>query len=182
MSIMLNSLLILATEAQEMGEGGFGINLDFLEANIFNLAILLGIVIYYATKTLGKTLGDRRSKIAEAIQEAEARQKQTAKTLADEQQKLAQAQAEAVRIRNTSEERAKLVKAEIAAQAEQDVARLRETAAKDLGAEQDRVMGELQRRIAALAVEKAEADIKGRLTNNDQDRLIDRCIAQLGGH
>jgi F-type H+-transporting ATPase subunit b len=158
MSIMLNSLLILATEAQEMGEGGFGINLDFLEANIFNLAILLGIVIYYAPKTLGKTLGDRRSKIAEAIQEAEARQKQTAKTLADEQQKLAQAQAE------------------------QDVARLRETAAKDLGAEQDRVMGELQRRIAALAVEKAEADIKGRLTNNDQDRLIDRCIAQLGGH
>jgi F-type H+-transporting ATPase subunit b len=171
MSIMLNSLLILATEAQEMGEGGFGINLDFLEANIFNLAILLGIVIYYAPKTLGKTLGDRRSKIAEAIQEAEARQKQTAKTLA-----------EAVRIRNTSEERARLVKAEIAAQAEQDVARLRETAAKDLGAEQDRVMGELQRRIAALAVEKAEADIKGRLTNNDQDRLIDRCIAQLGGH
>jgi len=84
-------------------------------------------------------------------------------------------------IRVASEERAKLVKTEIAAQAEQDVARLRETAAKDLGAEQERVMGELQRRIAALAVEKAEADIKGRLTNNDQDRLIDRCIAQLGG-
>ncbi len=181
MSIMLNSLLILATEAQEMGEGGFGINLDFLEANLFNLAILLGIIVYYAPKTLGKTLGDRRSKIAEAIQEAEARQKQTAQTLADEQQKLAQAQAEAVRIRAASEERAKLVKTEIAAQAEQDVARLRETAAKDLGAEQERVMGELQRRIAALAVEKAEADIKGRLTNNDQDRLIDRCIAQLGG-
>ena len=120
--------------------------------------------------------------LAEAIQEAEARQKQTAQTLADEQQKLAQAQAEAVRIRASSEERAKLVKTEIAAQAEQDVARLRDTAAKDLGAEQERVIAQLQRRIAALAVEKAETDIKGRLTNNDQDRLIDRCIAQLGGH
>jgi F-type H+-transporting ATPase subunit b len=181
MSIMLNTLLILATEAQEAGEGGFGINLDFLEANLFNLAILLGIVIYYAPKTLGKMLGDRRTKIAEAIQEAESRQQQAAKTLADEQQKLAQAQAEALRIGKASEERAQIVKAEIAAQAEQDVARLRETAAKDLGAEQDRVIGELQRRIAALAVEKAETDIKGRLTNNDQDNLIDRSIAQLGG-
>lgn len=178
---MLNTLLILATEAQEAGEGGFGINLDFLEANLFNLAILLGIIIYYAPKTLGKTLGDRRTKIAEAIQEAESREKQSAKTLTDEQQKLAQAQAEAVRIRSASEERAKTVKAEIAAQAVQDVARLRETAAKDLGAEQDRVIGELQRRIAALAVEKAETDIRGRLTNNDQDSLIDRSIAQLGG-
>ena len=178
---MLNTLLILATEAQEAGEGGFGINLDFLEANLFNLAILLGIIIYYAPKTLGKTLGDRRTKIAEAIQEAESREKQSAKTLTDEQQKLAQAQAEAVRIRSASEERAKTVTAEIAAQAVQDVARLRETAAKDLGAEQDRVISELQRRIAALAVEKAETDIRGRLTNSDQDSLIDRSIAQLGG-
>ncbi len=181
MSIMLNTLLILATEAQTAGEEGFGINLDFLEANLFNLAILLGVIVYYAPKTLGKTLGDRSAKIAEAIQEAEARQQQTAKTLAEEQEKLAQAQAEAIRIRDSSEQRAQTVKAEIAAQAEQDVARLRETAAKDLGAEQDRVIGELQRRIAVLAVEKAETDIKERLTSNDQDNLIDRSIAQLGG-
>ncbi|MEB3309288.1 MAG: F0F1 ATP synthase subunit B [Snowella sp.] len=178
---MLNTLLILATEAHEAGEGGFGLNLDFLEANLFNLAILLGIVIYYAPKTLGKILSERRTKIAEAIQEAESRQKQAAQTLAEEEKKLAQAQAEAVRIRQTAEERAQNVRAEIAAQAEQDVARLRETAAKDLGAEQDRVIGELQRRIAALAVERAESDLKGRLSNSDQDTLIDRSIAQLGG-
>ena len=57
---MLNTLFILAAEAHEAGEGGFGINLDFLEANLFHLAILLGIIKYYAPKTVGKFLGDRR--------------------------------------------------------------------------------------------------------------------------
>lgn len=178
---MLNSLLILATEAHSAGEGGFGINLDFLEANIFNLAILLGIVVYYAPKTLGKILSDRRSKIAEAITEAEGRQKAAATKLSEEQQKLTQAQAEAIRIRQAADERAQAARAEIAAQAERDVQRLRETAANDLGAEQDRVVGELKRRIAALAVERAESDLRGRLNDRDQDTLIERSIAQLGG-
>ena len=178
---MLNTFLILATEAHSAGEGGFGINLDFLETNLFNLAILLGIVIYYAPKTLGKILSERRSKIAEAIQEAESRQQTAAAKLAEEQQKLSQAQAEAVRIRQSSEERAQNAQAEIAAQAELDVQRLRDTAANDLGAEQDRVIAELKRRIAALAVEKAEADLRSRLSDRDQDTLIERSIAQLGG-
>lgn len=178
---MLNSLLLLATEAHSAGEGGFGLNLDFLETNLFNLAILLGIVIYYAPKTLGKILSDRRSKIAEAIEEAEGRQKAAAAKLSEEQQKLTQAQAEAVRIRQGAEERANAAKLEIEAQAEKDVQRLRETAAKDLGAEQDRVVGELKRRIAALAVERAESDLRGRLSDRDQDTLIERSLAQLGG-
>ncbi len=178
---MLNTLLILATEAHSAAEEGFGLNLDFLETNLFNLAILLGIIVYFAPKTLGKILSERRVKIVEAIQEAEERQRQAASRLTEEQQKLAQSQAEAVRIRQMAEERAAVAKVEIAAQAEQDLQRLRETAAKDLGAEQDRVIAELRRRIAILAVEKAEADLRGQLSNNQQDRLIERSIAQLGG-
>jgi F-type H+-transporting ATPase subunit b len=179
---MLNTLLILATEAHSAAEGGFGLNLDFLETNLFNLAILLGIVIYYAPKTLGKILSERRTKIAEAIQEAEERQRQAASLLTEEQQKLAQAQAEAIRIRQAADQRAEAAKVEIAARAEQDVKRLRETAAKDLGAEQERVMAELKRRIAMLAVERAESSLRGRLSNSQQDRLIERSVAQLGGH
>lgn len=179
---MLNTLLILATEAHSAAEGGFGLNLDFFETNLFNLAILLGIVVYYAPKTLGKILSERRTKIAEVIQEAEERQRKAAALLAEEQQKLAQAQAEATRIRQAADQRAEATKVEIAAQAEQDVQRLRETAAKDLGTEQDRVMAELKRRIAVLAVERAESNLRGRLSNNEQDRLIERSVAQLGGH
>jgi F-type H+-transporting ATPase subunit b len=43
-------------------------------------------------------------------------------------------------------------------------------------------MAELKRRIAMLAVERAESSLQGRLSNSEQDRLIERSVAQLGGH
>ncbi|MEB3227033.1 MAG: F0F1 ATP synthase subunit B [Synechocystis sp.] len=178
---MLNTLFILATEAHSAGEGGFGINLDFLETNLFNLALLLGVIIYYAPKTLGKILGDRRAKIVEAIDDAETRQREAAKTLATEQEKLAKAKAEAARIVEAAAQKAEAAKQEIANQADLDVQRLQETAAKDLGAERDRVIAELKRRIAVQALTRAESEVRSRLNDHAQDQLIERSIAQLGG-
>jgi F-type H+-transporting ATPase subunit b len=179
---MIESLLILATEAHEVAEGGgFGLNLNILETNLINLAILVGVLIYYAPKTLGKTLSERRSQIAEEIAEAEERQQQAAVALAEEQQKLAQAQAEAERIRQAAEARAQAVKAEIAAKAQQDIERLRATAAQDLSAEAEKATVELRRRAAALALQRVEAQLKSQLDEPAQQKLIDRSLAQLGG-
>lgn len=178
---MLNTVFILATEAQGAAEGGFGINLDFLEANLFNLAILLGIIIYYAPKSLGKILDDRRTKIAEAIQEAETQKRQAALTLTTEQDKLAKAKAEATRIVEAATQKAETARQEIADQANLDVQRLQDTAAKDLGAERERVISQLKRQIAEQALARAESDLRSRLNDQTQDRLIERSIAQLGG-
>jgi F-type H+-transporting ATPase subunit b len=177
----ISTVLILATEAPGAGEGGFGLEFNILEANLINLAILVGVLIYFGGKSLGTILSERRAKIAEEIQEAEERQKKAAEALADGQQKLAQAQAEAERIRQTAAERAQAAKAAIAAQAEIDVQRLQEAAVKDLNAEQERVMTELRQRIAAMAIERAEARLTALLDESSQQTLIDRSIAQLGG-
>jgi F-type H+-transporting ATPase subunit b len=179
---MIESLLILATEAQGAAEGGgFGFNFNVLETNLINLAILVGVLVYYAPKTLGKTLSERRSQIAEDIAEAEERQQQAAVALVEEQQKLAQAQAEAERIRQAAEVRAQALKLEIAAKAQQDIERLRETAAQDLGAEAERAAVELRRRVATLALQQVEAQLKNQLDEPAQQKLIDRSLAQLGG-
>lgn len=179
--MIVESLVILAAEAHSAGEGTFSFNFNLLETNSINLALLVGVLLYFAPKTLGKILGERRSKIAEAIQEAEDRQKEAAVALAEQQQKLAQAQAEAERIRKAAEERAEVARAEIAAQAERDIQRLRETAAQDLSAEQERVMAELRQQIAALALQQAESQLKSQLDEAAQERILDRSIAQLGG-
>ncbi|MBE9197116.1 F0F1 ATP synthase subunit B, partial [Synechocystis sp. LEGE 06083] len=115
------------------------------------------------------------------IEEAETRQRKSAQILAEEEKKLAQAKAEAARIVQDAGQRAEVAKQEIAAQTETDLRRMQETAAQDLGAEQDRVIAELKRRIAEQAVAKAEADLRDRLNEDTQDRLIERSIAQLGG-
>ena len=177
---MMENLLILATEAHAEAEG-FGFNFDILETNLINLAILIGILVYYAPKTLGKTLSERRTQIAEEIAEAEEKQQKAAATLAEEQQKLAQAQKEAESIVKSAEERAKTVKAEIAAKATEDIERMRETAAKDLSAETDRTMLELRRRVSAMALERAENKLVSQLDDSGKQSLIDRSLAQLGG-
>ncbi len=174
---MLN-LFILATEA---AEEGFGINFDILETNLINLAILVGVLVYFGSKSLGQILAERREKIAEAIREAEERKTKAQKALAEQEQKLAQAQAEAQRIIKAAEERAVSAQVAIAKQTEQDIQRMRETAAQDLSAEQDKVIAELKQRIAALAIDRVEAQLKSTLDESAQQKLIDRSLAQLGG-
>ena len=178
---MIDSFLLLATESHGEGEALIGFHFDFLESNILNLAILIGILVFYGRKAIGKILSDRRNQIAQAIQEAEEAQQKAAAALAEEKQKLAQAQAEAERIRQSAEERAKMVSAEISEQCERDIARLQETAAADLSSEQERVMAQLKKQIAEQAIVKAENQLKDQVDDNAQQRLIDRSIAQLGG-
>jgi F-type H+-transporting ATPase subunit b len=176
---MMGMILILATGSA--GEEGFGLNLDIFETNLVNLAILVGLLVYFGRKVLGKILSDRRAKIAQAISEAEDRQKKAAASFAEQQKNLAQAQVTAERIRKEADERAQAAKVAIATQTEKDIQRLKETAAQDLSSEQGRVINELRQRIVALAMERAESQLKDQLNDSTQQTLIERSIAQLGG-
>ena len=176
---MMGTFIVLATEAH--GEGGFGLNFDILETNLINLSILIGVLLYFGTKIVGKTLSDRQGRIAEAVQEAEERQRKAAEALADGQQKLAQAQAEAERIRKAAQETAQVAREEILAQSAQDVLRLKETAQQDLNTEQERAIAELRQRVVALAMARVESQLRSQLDDSAQHKLIDRSIALLGG-
>jgi F-type H+-transporting ATPase subunit b len=173
----------LATEAAAALEehSGFGLNLNILETNLINLAILIGVLFYFGRKALGNVLSERRSKIEQEIREAEKRQKDAAAALADAQQKLAKAQAEAEQIRATAEENSKLAREAILSKAVRDVERLNETAAKDLDTARERAIAELRERVAMLAIERVESQLKDRLDGSAQQQLIDRSIALLGG-
>ncbi|NET34535.1 MAG: F0F1 ATP synthase subunit B [Cyanothece sp. SIO1E1] len=167
------------TEAAE--EGGFGLNFDILETNLINLTIVIGLLFYFGRNLLGKTMTERRSGIEAAIQESEKRQKDAAAALADQQQKLAQAQTEAIRIREAADRNAKAAKEKILAQAEQDIQRLREAAAQDLSSQQERVITEVRQRIVAMAMEKAESQLREQVSDATQQQLVDQSIALLGG-
>lgn len=162
-------------------EGGFGLNFDILETNLINLAIIIGVLFYFGSKFLGKTLSTRQSAIEAAIAEAEQRKQEAATALAEQQQKLAQAQEEAKKILADAEQTATRTQEAILAQAKVDVERMRATAAQDLSSQEAKVMRELQQRIAALALEKAERELPSRLNDDIQRRLVDASIAMLGG-
>ncbi|KAM3093158.1 F0F1 ATP synthase subunit B [Phormidesmis sp. 146-35] len=171
---------LLGAEVAEAAEkGGFGLNADILETNLINLSIVIALVVYFGKGFLGKILGERRSAIETAIKEAEQRKQSAASALAEQQQKLAQAQGEAAKIRASAEDGAKAARESILAKAEQDIQRMRETAAQEMGSDQERVINELRQRIAVLAMQRAEGELPGRLNDDVQQRLVNSSIAQL---
>ena len=173
--------LFFLVEAHAEAEGGFGLNLDVLGTNLINLAILVGILVYYGGKAVGNILSERNSKIANEIQEAEQKQKTAAAALQEQQQNLAEAEKTAVKIRQDAQANAERTKQAILAQGEKEVERLKATAVADLNSEQAKVIAELRQRVAALAIEKVETQLPQMLNDEAQNQLIDSSIARLGG-
>jgi F-type H+-transporting ATPase subunit b len=170
-------LLFLATT----GEGGVSLNPDLIETNLFNLILVLVFLFVFGRKFLNNILTERREAIEIAIKDTEDRQKHAAAALAVAKQNLAQAQAEAANIRQTAITSAANAKAEIAAKAAADIERMQQLAAASNDTEQDKAIAELRARVTALAMERAEAQLKKLLTKSAQTKLIDRSIELVGG-
>lgn len=177
----MESFLLLATEAaEEISEGGFGLNFDIFESNLINLLIIIGALFYFGRNFLGNILKERKKKIVEAIAESETKAKTGAAALAEAQQNLAQAQIKAAQILKEAETSAQAAKEAIILKAAQDVEKLKENAVQDLNAERDRAIAQLRSRIAALALEQVESELRN-ISSSTQQSLIDRSIVLLGG-
>ncbi len=172
----------LLAEAAEVGEeGGFGLNFDILGTNLINLVIIIGVLLFFGRKVVGKTLSDRRARIETEIQAAEKRAAEAAAALQKQQQNLASAQAEAERIRTSAQESAQKARENILAQATVDIQRLQQTASQDLNSERERAIASLRSSVVAMALEKVESQLQSGISNETQQKLIDSSIALLGG-
>lgn len=161
--------------------GGIGLNLDIFETNLINLAIVLSLLFVYGGKLVGNLLTERKTKIASEIQEAEQKAAQAEKALKTAQQNLAEAQAQAQKIKADAQVAAEKAKAEILANGAKEVEKLKAAAGKELDSEQAKVIAQLKQRIAVLALERVESELKNRVNDETQRKLIDNSIAQLGG-
>ena len=173
---IIGTFLLLATE-----EGGFGLNFNVLETNLINLTILIGLLFYLGRNFLGNVMAERRLTIETAILEVEKRQQEAAAALAEQQQLLTQAQSSAAKIKAEAEARSKVVRADILAQAKQDIQRMKLDADRDLNSQRDKVIKELRQQVAALAIQKVESQLRDRMDDSLQKKLIDQSIVLLGG-
>lgn len=173
----MGTFLLLAAEASH--SEGIGFNPDIFEANVINLAVVIGLLYYAGSRFLGKTLSARREGIEAEIKEVETRLAQAESGLAEQNKNLAEAKAEADRILAEAKERASSARDAIAAQATKDVERMKASAAQDLSAEQERVITQLRQRAVNKALEKVREQLPSRLDDGKQQELVDRSIALL---
>lgn len=172
------TLFYLATEETA---GGFGISSDILGSNVINLVIIIGLLVVYGGKFLGNLLTERRNRIAEEIQEAENLATTAAKALAEGKENLNQAQVKATKIKSDAESTAQKTRAEILAQGQKEIERMKATAVQELDSERAKVVASLKQTIAVLALNKAEQQLRETLTDEVQGKLVSRAVEQLGG-
>ena len=142
--------------------------------------VLLGVLWKFGVPAASKMMTARTEKIRADLDAAETAKSEAEIVLAQSQRQLAEAKAESARIVEEARVQADQVAKDIKARAEAEANELRQRNAEQVGAERDRVLGELQGQVASLAIDFAEKVVESSLDRDTNTRLIENYIASVG--
>lgn len=164
----------LASEVAEPSQGwGFVVN-------FINFAVFLCLLVYFARKPIAKALRGRQEKIRHELEALEASREEAARAKASAQELLSAAAAESKRLIEEYRKQAEAERLRILDQASEQIKHMHEqarlTIERELAIAQDR----LKKELALAAVTAAEGMIRQQMTPQDQDRLNQEFLANLG--
>lgn len=159
---------------------GLSINTNILDTNIINLAIVVGVLVWFLRGFLGGILQRRREAVLADLSDAEQRLAQATTALAAAQKELTQAQATAQTILTDGRARAQAIREQGEQRTIAEMARVQQDAQSNLAAEAARVSEALRLETARAAVAKALEAMPSRLDAAAQARIIDRSLDALG--
>ena len=165
--------LLLATE-------GFGVDLDILNGNLVNLAILIPVLVWFLKGFLGGILSRRRETILQDLHEAESRLAEATTQFDKAQAELAAARETAQTILRDGQARADAIRAEGEQRTITEMARLQDEAKADTDSEARRMSNELRRSTAEQAIALALQDLPDALSPKKQAKLLEATINSLG--
>ena len=155
------------------------LNFNPLETNLVNLAIVIGVLVWFLRGFLGGILERRRQAILQELQDAETRLKTATEHLNKAQADLAAAQQKAEQIRADGEARAATIRSSGEQRTIAAMAAVKQGAAADADAEAARIKDTLRREAALAAIDKVLSDLPGRLDEDAQAKLIESTIKNL---
>nr|YP_010851411.1 ATP synthase CF0 subunit I [Echinothamnion hookeri]WGH14376.1 ATP synthase CF0 subunit I [Echinothamnion hookeri] len=167
--------------SQELLYTGISFNSNFLEANVFNILLLLSGLIYVLKNFLGSILIDRQGKVIFAINESEERLKQANIRLSEAEKQLAQTQLIINQIINEAEITAKKVRESILEQGKFDIEKLTKSSKASVKFAENQVKLQIQQQITLLAIQKVSVELKSQMNSIMQEKIIDQGIIQLEG-
>ena len=170
-------LVALAPSAARAAEGSGSVaNLLW---SALNLAILVGVIVYFARKPIRDYFASRRHEIesdldasARLLAEAEAR-------LREWQTRVDRLDQELGQIRERARQRTEADRARILKQAQATADGIRRDAAGAIDREVERARAALRDEAASLAVELAAGILQEKVTKGDHDRLVDDFVDRV---
>lgn len=141
------------------------------------LALLLRLFLY---KPVLAMLDKRRQAVNEALDQAERTRIEAEKADERLQEKLNATRLEADRIISEARTRAEENTAALLKQAKEDAERISAQAVADIALERERALTELREQTADLALLAAEKALTSTLTEDQQQKLLDSFVEQVG--
>jgi F-type H+-transporting ATPase subunit b len=161
------------------GEGGWGALLPL--GRFFNLAIVIGVLVWVARKPLANFVANRTQMIHEQLSEAQAAKKEAEVKLAEIELRMGRLDAELKEIKEQAEREAQEEYRRLLAAAERDADKIVERAREEIEGMMRAAQLELQAHAADLSVRLAEERIEREITEQDHTHLFSRFVMKVGG-
>ena len=146
---------------------------------LMNFAVLAIALVFLLKKPLSQALNARIDGIREQLEELEAQKKAAEDELAKYNEKLATLEGEAETIVAEYVRQGEEAKARILAEAEKTAEKLEEQAKKNIENEFKKAKENIQAEIIDKALEKAEEIIKSKISDEDQNSLVDEYLDKV---
>jgi F-type H+-transporting ATPase subunit b len=172
-------LLPIAALAAEEGGGEGGALL--MIGKIFNVALVIGVLVWIGRKPLAEFFKNRTQSIREQLEEAQQARRDAEARLAEMQHRMRNLDEELKEIRSASEREARAEYERLVAEAERDAEKIVARARQEIDGMTRAGHLELKAHAAELSVRLAEEKIREVITDEDRARLFGQFVRQLGG-
>jgi F-type H+-transporting ATPase subunit b len=151
----------------------FGFNTNILETNLINLALVIGVLVYFGKGLLTTILNNRKETILSTIRDAEERYQEAIEKLNQARTQLEQAKAKAEEIRVNGILQMERDKQELIKAADEDSKRLEETKNLTIRFAEQKAIVQIRQQVSRLTVKRALEIINSRLNLDLHARMID---------
>ena len=152
---------------------GLGINLGYLLVQIFNFLIIATVIYLLILKPIVNLLNKRRAAVAQGLEDARVAAEARANAEKEAQEIIAKAQSEANAKVREATERAEEAGKGVIAVANADAEKIRQTTQDEARLERERALSEVRGQIAALAIAATQKLVGEALDEKRQHALIE---------
>ncbi len=163
--------------AAEGSEGGWGIWL--FVGRLFNLAVVVGLLVWVARKPLANFYASRAESIREQLAEAQRARAEAEAKLAEIEARMSRLDQELAEMKAAAEKDAELEYKRLVEAADEEARKILGKAKEEIdGITREAYLG-LKAQAAELAVSLAGQKIKGQITDEDRRHLFEKFLAGL---
>lgn len=158
---------------------GFSINTDIFETNILNLAVVIGILIYYGRSVVSDLLKSRKDAISKSLQEADNKLREAEEILLVAKKNLEMAKSKSDEIRTQGNIISDQTSTSLLKNIEEDIKRLNLANVSSIKFEEEKSISEICHKLGSSALLKTIEILNGTLNPNIQKKFVSRNIDKL---